>query len=108
MKTSVNPVVASLGLALARGVAAVPSVYASNHTVGPELRTWPAEAAKSLNAMIAANANQSNYAVFDMDNTSWRFDLEESLLPFLESKGVITREAMDPSLKLLLPPPVRH
>ncbi|KAF4826984.1 hypothetical protein CGCTS75_v008658 [Colletotrichum tropicale] len=101
MKTSVNPIVASLGLALARSVAAVPSVYASNHTVGPELKTWPAEAAKSLNAMIAANANQSNYAVFDMDNTSYRFDLEESLLPFLESKGVITREAMDPSLKLI-------
>ncbi|TDZ17956.1 hypothetical protein Cob_v009173 [Colletotrichum orbiculare MAFF 240422] len=101
MKTSTNTIVASLGLVLARGVAAAPSVYASNHTAGPELRHWPAAAAKSLNAMIAANANQSNYAVFDMDNTSWRFDLEESLLPFLENKGVISREGMDPSLKLV-------
>ncbi|KAF9876917.1 phosphorylcholine phosphatase [Colletotrichum karsti] len=97
-----NPVLASLGLALARGVAnAAPSVFASNHTVGPELKHWPAEAAKSLNTMIAANANQSNYAVFDMDNTSYRFDLEESLLPFLENKGVLTRDTMDPSLKLI-------
>jgi hypothetical protein len=27
--------------------------------------------------MIAANANKGNYAVFDMDNTSYRYDLEE-------------------------------
>ncbi|KAF6818087.1 phosphorylcholine phosphatase [Colletotrichum plurivorum] len=102
MKTSMNPVVASLGLALARGLAsAAPSVFATNHTAGPELKHWPAEAAKSLNTMIAANANQSNYAVFDMDNTSYRFDLEESLLPYLESKGVLTRDTMDPTLKLI-------
>ncbi|KAL0934778.1 phosphorylcholine phosphatase [Colletotrichum truncatum] len=102
MKTFMNPVVASIGLTIASGVAnAAPSVFASNHTAGPELKHWPAEAAKSLNAMIASNANQSNYAVFDMDNTSYRFDLEESLLPFLESKGVLTRDTMDPSLKLV-------
>lgn len=51
--------------------------------------------------MIAANANKGNYAVFDMDNTSYRYDLEESLLPFMENKGLITRETMDPSLKLI-------
>ncbi|KXH32014.1 phosphorylcholine phosphatase [Colletotrichum nymphaeae SA-01] len=102
MKTSMNPIVASLGLAIARGVAnAAPSVYASNHTAGPELKHWPAEAAKALNTMIAANANQSQYAVFDMDNTSYRFDLEESLLPYLESIGVLTRDTMDPTLKLI-------
>ncbi|WYZ43875.1 hypothetical protein EsH8_VII_000311 [Colletotrichum jinshuiense] len=102
MKTTMNPIIASLGLALARGVAnAAPSVYASNHTVGPELKHWPTAAAKALNTMIAANANQSNYAVFDMDNTSYRFDLEESLLPFLESKSVLTRDTMDPTLKLI-------
>ncbi|OLN92834.1 hypothetical protein CCHL11_06724 [Colletotrichum chlorophyti] len=102
MKTSTNPVFASLGLALARSVVnAAPSVYGTNHTAGPELKHWPAEAAKALNTMIAANANQSNYAVFDMDNTSYRFDLEESLLPYLESKGVITRDTMDQTLKLV-------
>ncbi|MBF7144876.1 MULTISPECIES: haloacid dehalogenase-like hydrolase [Pseudomonas] len=66
-----------------------------------ELKHWPPEAAKQLDAMIAANANKGNYAVFDMDNTSYRYDLEESLLPFLEMKGVLTRETLDPSLKLI-------
>ncbi|WP_339489718.1 haloacid dehalogenase-like hydrolase [Pseudomonas sp. EL_65y_Pfl2_R95] len=66
-----------------------------------ELKHWPAPAAKQLNAMIAANANKGNFAVFDMDNTSYRNDLEESLLPFMENKGLITRETLDPSLKLI-------
>ncbi|RWW90730.1 hypothetical protein BHE74_00005183 [Ensete ventricosum] len=44
-----------------------------------ELKHWPAPAAKQLNEMIAANANKGNFAVFDMDNTSYRYDLEESL-----------------------------
>lgn len=51
--------------------------------------------------MIVKNANQSNYAVFDMDNTSYRYDLEESLIPFLENRGILTRETLDPSLKLI-------
>ncbi|WP_263263128.1 haloacid dehalogenase-like hydrolase [Pseudomonas sp. RIT-PI-S] len=66
-----------------------------------ELKHWPPEAAKQLDAMIAANANKGDYAVFDMDNTSYRYDLEESLLPFLEMKGVLTRDKLDPSLKLM-------
>jgi len=66
-----------------------------------ELTHWPAPAAKQLNAMIAANANKGNFAVFDMDNTSYRYDLEESLLPFMENKGLITRDSLDPSLKLI-------
>jgi phosphorylcholine phosphatase len=65
------------------------------------LQHWPAAAAERLNQLIAKNANQSNYAVFDLDNTSWRFDVEESSLPFLENKGVITRDTLDPSLKLI-------
>ncbi|POS72533.1 phosphorylcholine phosphatase [Diaporthe helianthi] len=66
---------------------------------GPPLSQWPAEAAASLDAMMAENANSSNYAVFDMDNTSYRFDLEESLIPWLDNKGVLTRDSLDPSLK---------
>ena len=67
----------------------------------PQLQHWPPEAATALNAMIAANANKGNYAVFDMDNTSYRYDLEESLLPFLENRGLLTRDNLDPSLKLI-------
>ncbi|MHC3967568.1 phosphorylcholine phosphatase, partial [Pseudomonas aeruginosa] len=33
--------------------------------------------------------------------TSYRYDLEESLLPYLEMKGVLTRDRLDPSLKLI-------
>ena len=62
---------------------------------------WPAEARKTLDTMIEANAHKGNYAVFDMDNTSYRYDLEESLLPFLEMKGILNREKLDPSLKLI-------
>lgn len=66
-----------------------------------ELDHWPADARKTLDTMIEANAHKGNYAVFDMDNTSYRYDLEESLLPFLEMKGVLNREKLDPSLKLI-------
>jgi phosphoserine phosphatase len=66
-----------------------------------QLQHWPTEAAKALGTMITKNANQSNYAVFDMDNTSYRYDLEESLLPFLENRGILSRENLDPTLKLI-------
>jgi len=66
-----------------------------------DLKHWPADQAKALDAMIAANAHKGNFAVFDMDNTSYRYDLEESLLPFMENKGLITRDKLDPSLKLI-------
>ncbi|MBI6949492.1 MULTISPECIES: haloacid dehalogenase-like hydrolase [Pseudomonas] len=71
------------------------------HAFATDLKHWPADQAKALDAMIAANANKGNYAVFDMDNTSYRYDLEESLLPFMENKGLITRDKLDPSLKLM-------
>ncbi|KAH7030593.1 phosphorylcholine phosphatase [Microdochium trichocladiopsis] len=65
------------------------------------LRHWPPAAAKALGTMISRNAHAGNYAVFDMDNTSWRYDVEESLLPYLESRGVLTRDNIDPSLRLI-------
>lgn len=66
-----------------------------------ELDHWPAEAATQLDRMITANAHKGNYAVFDMDNTSYRYDLEEALLPFMENKGLLSRDKLDPSLKLI-------
>ena len=56
-----------------------------------ELAHWSPEAASTLNAVVARHANKGAFAVFDMDNTLYRYDLEESLLPFLEMKGVLTR-----------------
>jgi len=89
MKPLRNLLAVTLGLALASPVFAT------------DLKHWPAAQAKQLDAMIAANANKGNYAVFDMDNTSYRYDVEESLLPYLENKGILTRENLDPSLKLI-------
>ncbi len=73
----------------------------AGQVLATELTHWPEPAAKQLNELVKANANKGNYAVFDMDNTSYRYDLEESLLPFMEMKGVLTRETLDPSLKLI-------
>ncbi|MCY1391023.1 hypothetical protein D9M71_58500 [compost metagenome] len=74
---------------------------ASTALAATELKHWPEAAARQLDTLIAANANKGAYAVFDMDNTSYRYDLEESLLPFLEMKGVLTRDKLDPSLRLI-------
>lgn len=76
-------------------------LYMVGHASATDLKHWPKDAAQNLESMIAANANKGSYAVFDMDNTSYRYDLTESLLPFLEMKGVLTREKLDPSLKLI-------
>ncbi|WP_137820673.1 haloacid dehalogenase-like hydrolase [Pseudomonas sp. 2FG] len=73
----------------------------AGQVLATDLSHWPEPAAKQLTAMIEANANKGNYAVFDMDNTSYRYDLEESLLPFMEMKGALTREKLDPALKLI-------
>ena len=40
------------------------ATHVSAHT---RLQHWPKEAAASLEKMIVANANASNYACFDMD-----------------------------------------
>lgn len=45
---------------------------------------------------LLASANQGAYAVFDMDNTSYQFDIEESLLPYLEMKGLKRRTRARP------------
>ncbi len=65
------------------------------------LKHWPADVAAQLDATIQKHANKGEFAVFDMDNTTYRYDLEESLLPFMEAKGLLTRERLDPSLKLI-------
>lgn len=68
---------------------------------GPPLTHWPPEAAASLDAMIARNAHQGNYAVFDEDNTSYLHDIEESMIPYLDNLGVLTRANLDAALRLV-------
>jgi len=95
MRSTLNT---ALWLAFATSLSSATPQYGAAKT---QLKHWPAEAAASLNRMIARNANQSNYACFDMDNTSYRYDVEESLIPFLDNRGILTRDNLDPSLKLI-------
>lgn len=98
MKLAVRPVVAG---SLALSAHAAPKHSCQNTTGEIELSHWPAAQATALDRMITLNANQSNFAVFDADNTIWRYDIEESSMPYLENLGVITRETLDPALKLI-------
>ena len=70
-------------------------------SASPALQYWPAEAAAKLGALIAANAHKGAYAVFDADNTTYHHDLVGALLPFMEQRGVLTRDTMHPSLKII-------
>lgn len=67
----------------------------------PRLDLWPRQAARRLQHLIAASAGRGAYVTFDADNTMWRYDLEESLLPFLEMKGVLSPDKIDSSLRLI-------
>ena len=68
---------------------------------GPALRHWPLDAATRLDALIKANAHRGAYAVFDADNTSYHHDLVGALLPFMEARGVLTRDTMHPALQVI-------
>ena len=65
------------------------------------LRHWPAEAAGRLASLTHTHAHSGAYAVFDADNTSYHHDLVGALLPFMEMRGVLTRDTMAPSLALI-------
>lgn len=70
-------------------------------THATELIAWPKEQAKQLTQLIGERANKGDFAVFDMDNTTYKNDLEESLIPYMENKGVLKRDNLDPSLVLI-------
>lgn len=65
------------------------------------LDAWPREIAEKLDAVILGNAHSGSYACFDADQTSYQWDLEESIFAYLEMKNVLTRENLDPALKLI-------
>lgn len=60
---------------------------ADGKAVAAQLQHWPAPVAEKLGQVIEDHAHQGAYAVFDADNTTYRYDLEESLLPYLEMRG---------------------
>jgi phosphoserine phosphatase len=57
----------------------------------PALASWPAAARGPLSALLNRfdHTTPASYAVFDADETIWRHDLEEALLPYLEAQGRI-------------------
>ncbi|MFF0742486.1 haloacid dehalogenase-like hydrolase [Streptomyces sp. NPDC004111] len=94
-------VVAATALWPDTAATAADSTPREQRAVAAELGHWPAPVAEQLARTITAHQHKGAYAVFDADNTTYRNDLEESLLPFLEQKGVLTRDTMDPSLKVV-------
>ncbi|ANZ13965.1 phosphoserine phosphatase [Streptomyces noursei ATCC 11455] len=89
------------GSALWPGGSEAEAVGSSSRVASEELKHWPAPVAKKLGEVITDHEHKGAYAVFDADNTTYRNDLEEALLPFLEMKGVLTRQTMAPSLKVI-------
>ncbi|AJC53272.1 MULTISPECIES: HAD family hydrolase [Streptomyces] len=89
------------GSALWPGGSEAEAVGSSSRVASMELKHWPAPVAKKLGEVITEHEHKGAYAVFDADNTTYRNDLEEALLPFLEMKGVLTRKTMAPSLKVI-------
>jgi len=64
------------------------------------LVTWPHAARTQLAAVVTrfAHTKPGAYAVFDADETIWRHDLEEALLPYVEAQGRIRLDTLSPSL----------
>jgi phosphoserine phosphatase len=79
-------------LALAAGLLNAGAAFAK------DLDLWPAAARARIESVVA-KAPPGSYATFDADNTLWKNDVEEGLLPFLENKGVLSVATLDPSLK---------
>ena len=75
-------------------------VPAFAHAAEPvtELRHWPPAQAQALEQAIA-KAPPGAYAVFDADNTLWRNDLEESLLAYMEMRGLLSAKTLPAALR---------
>jgi hypothetical protein len=69
--------------------------------LAPLLTHWPPEAAAQIEALVVRHAFTDAYAVFDADNTSYHHDLLGALLPFMEMRGLLTRETMHPALQII-------
>jgi len=65
------------------------------------LASWPEPARSRLETLIQRHAHQGAFAIFDADNTSYQHDLLGALLPFMEQKGLLTRDTMLPSLAVI-------
>ena len=65
------------------------------------MKLWPEEQRRVIEQMlqsVRAERRTDHYAVFDADNTLWEFDIEESLLVWLEYRGFLSLSKMNPSI----------
>lgn len=94
----------TLILFLLLGMVAAAFAGESGRTEEP-LSHWPEPARTQLVRLIDrfGGHTPSAYAVFDADNTIWRNDLEEALMPYLEARGRISLAALDKTLKPVEP-----
>ena len=74
------------------------SLFATAAPAADPLGLWPEAARAPIEAAIA-KAPAGAYATFDGDNTIWKNDIEEALLPYLENEGVLSATTLDPFLK---------
>lgn len=63
-----------------------------------QLAHWSDAAAAKIETAVDA-APAGSYAVFDADNTIWRHDLEEALLPFMEQRGELSAATLPAELR---------
>lgn len=75
-----------------------PSAPAAEPSDRRPLDLWPAAARAPIVAAIA-RAPADAFATIDADNTIWKYDLEEALLPYLENEGLLSVAKLDPALK---------
>ena len=71
------------------------------------LSLWSEANQTTINQAIeyAKARSETPFAVFDADNTIWKYDIEEALLAWLESKGLLSISRLNPSI---LPVPPRE
>ncbi len=74
------------------------SLLAGAAPAADPLDLWP-EAARAPIEAAVAHAPAGAYATFDGDNTSWKYDIEEALLPYLENEGMLQARRLGPALE---------
>ncbi|CAL3968009.1 unnamed protein product [Diplocarpon coronariae] len=103
-------------ISITAALLAVVALAASSSSDQTPLESSAAETRKAINDMLANHRKKSHsrklaarddnlvsgsYGVFDADQTIWKNDLTEAAIPYLENKGVISRDKLDDSLKLI-------
>ena len=66
---------------------AVTTVFAVTAQEATELNHWPDATKRQLDETLPHNASEGNFAVSDTASTSYRTDLEKSLIACMKKRG---------------------